>query len=232
MQLCGGASGVTMIYTDLEDLMRYPCAYNSSYTDTWATNFVSNGYNFYRRGTTTVTADGYETLITPNGTYTNVMRIHFIQIYKDSAYIGTPYVINYTNDQYMWYKEGINTQLATIFTLNTSLGNPYTGGTYLTGNVEINDSQEFLISSNLHPNPATDKATIEYTLTKNQKVDIRLINSLGQQVKKDYNTEGLQGNNVVNLEVSDLPNGIYFSQIYVEGNLAASKRFVCAASSK
>jgi hypothetical protein len=231
MQLCGTASSVTMIYSDIEDMMRYPCTYNSTYTDTWATNFNSGGYNFHRKGTTTVTADSYGTLITPNGTYTNVMRIHFVQTYQDSAYIGAPYIINYVNDEYMWYKEGINAQLATMFTINTSTGNNYTGGSYITGNTGLDNSPEFQISSNLYPNPATDKVTIEYTLAKNQNVEIRLINSMGQQIKRDYNSEGVQGKNVVNLEVTNLPDGIYFAQIYVEGNLATSKRFVCAACS-
>ena len=226
LQTCGSYGSIGMIYSDLEDILRYPCAYNSTYTDPWATQFVSGGYTFYRKGNTTVTADSYGTLITPNGTYTNVMRVHFVQSYQDSAYMGVPYLITYTNNEYMWYKEGINIQIATIYTLNASTGSTYTGGSYLTGSVGINDFPEQQLTANLYPNPANDQVSIEYSLTSNQNVDLRLINSMGQQVKTDYNTEGIQGNNIISLNIEDLPEGIYFAQLLIDGKIAATKRFI------
>lgn len=226
LQLCGSYGSIGMVYSDFEDMLRFPCTYNSTYTDSWATQFSSGGYTFYRKGNTTVTADSYGTLITPNGTYTNVMRVHFVQSYKDSAYIGTPYLINYTNDEYMWYKEGINIQIATVYTTSVSNGSTYTGGSYITGNVGINDSPEQQLATNIYPNPAKDQVSIEYSLTSNQNVDYRLINSMGQQVKAVYNTEGIQGNNTLKLDVADLPDGIYFTQLLIDGKIAATKRFI------
>jgi len=226
LQTCGAYGSIAMIYSDFEDMLRYPCTYNSTYIDPWATQFVSGGYTFYRKGNTTVTADSYGTLITPNGTYTNVMRVHVVQSYQDSAYMGTPYLISYTNNEYMWYKEGINIQIATVYTVNTSTGSTYTGGSYLTGSVGVNDSPEQQLTANLYPNPANDQVSIEYSLTSNQNVDLRLINSMGQQVKTDYNTEGIQGNNTIKLDVADLPDGIYFTQLLIDGKIAATKRFI------
>lgn len=214
-------------YSDPEDLLRYPFNYNDTYSDTWATQFLSGGYNFYRKGTTTLTADGYGTLITPGGTYTNTMRVHLVQVYQDSVSIqGTQSIITYTNDEYVWFKEGIHNQLAIMYSLTSSSGGPYTGGNYISVITEIDDISDFTSSINLFPNPASDKIALDITLAKNQKVDICLFNYLGQQIEINKVIDGVEGVNATQLDVSSLSNGIYFVQIVLDGNIASYKRFV------
>lgn len=227
LQNSGIASGTTpIVYSNFEDYLHFPCAFNNTFTDSWAASFVSGGYTFYRTGSTTVTADSYGTLITPNGTYTNVMRIHFVQVYQDSAYVGMPYIITYNNDEYMWYKDGAHVQIAAVYTLTSSSGGPYTGGSYVLGSVGINNAADFISSSNVFPNPAVDKLTVDFTLTENKKVDVQLYNALGQKMEQNQSANGVQGLNTVQLDVATLPQGIYFAQIILEGNIAATKRFV------
>lgn len=218
-------SNVVMSYSNPEDFMHFPFSYNNTYSDPWAVQFVNGGYTFYRTGTTTVTADGYGTLTTPNGTYTNVLRIHYVQTYQDSAYVGTPYIIAYSNDEYLWYKEGIHLPLATVYTL-TANGSPTTAGTYTTGNLGIDNPSALISSSNIYPNPATDIVNIEFTLTENQKADVRLFNAIGEQLTINQSTNGFQGENNMQLDVADLSEGVYFAQIMLNGNIAATKRFV------
>lgn len=226
-QFYGIASSTTLMsYSNPEDFLRFPFTYNDTYYDTWAVQFVNGGYTFYRTGTTTVTADGYGTLITPNGTYNNVLRIHFVQVYQDSANIGGPYIVSYNNDEYMWYKEGVHVQLATLYNLTTSAGGPYTGGSYATGSLGVENAPLLISSVNLFPNPATDQVTVDFTLTENQAVEIKLFNDLGQQVKISQSVGGVQGLNMLQLDVADLPEGIYFAQLLCKENVAATKRFV------
>lgn len=78
-QFYGAVTSATMSYSNPEDFLHFPFTYTNTYTDSWATTFISGGYTFYRTGTTTVTADGYGTLITPSGTFSNVLRVHFIK---------------------------------------------------------------------------------------------------------------------------------------------------------
>jgi len=228
MQLTGIVAGPPTVFTysNFEDWMHFPFTYNNTYTDTWSATFVSGGYNFTRSGSTTVTADSYGTLITPNGTYTNVLRVHFVQVYQDSTYIGTPYIITYNNDEYMWYKDGVHSALAAVFNLTTSASAPSSGGIYLTGSVGINELPNYITSYSVFPNPAIDKITINFTLTENKKVDILLFNSLGQKMEINQNTNGFQGLNSVQLNVATLPKGIYFAQVLLDGNIAVTKRFV------
>lgn len=221
------ASGsVIMPYSNPEDYLHFPFNYNNTFSDTWATQFLSGGYTFYRTGTTTVTADGYGTLITPTATYTNVMRVHMVQDYRDSTYIGMPYIITYNNDEYVWYKEGTHYQIATIYTLTSSSGGLYYGGSYVAGSTGIDNSSDFISSSSLFPNPATDKVTIDFTLTENKEVNVQMLNATGQQVIMNQNAKGNRGLNTIQLDVANLSEGIYFAKITLDGNIATTKRFV------
>ena len=227
MQGYGIVSGtVVMSYSNPEDYLHFPFNYNNTYSDPWATQFQNGGYTFYRSGTTTVTADGYGTLITPAGTYTNVMRVHFVQVYKDSAYIGMPYVITYNNDEYMWYKEGTHYQLATVYTMTSSAGGLYNGGSYATNGTGIEYMQELISSVNVFPNPTSDIVTIDFMLTENKEVHIQLFSPISQQVVVNQNTFGNQGVNAVQFDVSNLSEGIYFARISFDGNIAAARSFV------
>jgi hypothetical protein len=62
---CSG--GIT--YTSPKTVLQFPFNYTNSFTDTYSTGTGT--------GTVTTTYDGYGTLITPSGTYTNVTRVTF-----------------------------------------------------------------------------------------------------------------------------------------------------------
>ncbi len=219
-------SGVVIPFSNPEDFLHFPFSYNNTYTDTWAGQFQNVGSTFYRRGTTTVTADGYGTLITPIGTYTNVMRVHFVQDYQDSVYSGAPYIFTYYNDEYLWYKNGVHYQLAAVYTFTTSQSGTSHGSSYVSSSVGVEDVSGIIHSSSIFPNPATDKVTLNFTLTENKNVDIQLFNSIGQQEMISQNANCFQGENTLQLDVSILPEGIYFVKISLNGNVAATKRFL------
>ncbi|MCW3084720.1 MAG: hypothetical protein JWP12_2086 [Bacteroidetes bacterium] len=222
------SGGVIMSFSNPEDFLRFPFTYNNTYSDPWAVNFVNGGYTFYRTGHTVVTADAYGTLITPAGTFTNVTRIHFHQIYQDSAYVGIPYVITYDNDEYLWYKDGTHSSLAATFTFTNSLSaTPSQSSFYLSAGIAgVNDIDQSLSAYNVYPNPAVNNITLGFTLTENKTVETTIYNAIGQQVQTGSTVDAIQGENTLTLDVSTLPEGIYFAQIMVEGNLAGTKRFV------
>lgn len=222
------SSGVVMSYSNPEDYLRFPFTYLNTYIDPWATTFVNAGYTFYRTGTTTITADGYGTLITAAGTFTNVTRVHMVQDYQDSAYFGTPYVITYLNDEYFWYVNGTHAALAATFDFTSSAGSPVQGSFFLGTAVGIDDINASLSNVNLFPNPATDHLTVDFTLTENKAVQVQVFNAIGQEMEISQYGDGMTGSNTIRLNVTDLPEGIYYAQIMLDGNIAATKRFVIA----
>lgn len=227
LQNCNGvASGsITIQYTDLEDQLHFPFNYNNSYSDTWQGSYAILSTNFIRKGTTTVTADGYGTLTTPAGTFTNVMRVHLYTAYKDSI-ISNGFVFNRTDEEYRWYAPNSHYHVASVYTSTNSSNPNTTGGSYMDNfvNVGINEYQNQFSNVNLFPTPASDVLNISFPESISNNVEVSVSNVQGQELKKQiYNTQ-LSSNQTMN--VSDLPAGVYFLQLKADGVASCNKRFV------
>lgn len=225
-QMYGIEVSISFVYSNPEDLLRFPFSYPNTYTDTWAAIFTS-GVTFNRKGSTTVTADGTGTLITPSGTYTNVLRLHSVQTYSDSADLGgTPYIITYNNDQYFWYKDGIHFPLASTYNLTSSASSPSTGGYYTDVQVGILENEFLAKNLSVIPNPARNNISVSYSLEKNSQVTISILNSIGEEVLINQTFENLIGNHLLNIDISTLKKGIYFIRILANEELATKKLII------
>jgi hypothetical protein len=212
-QFHGIEGSASIIYSNPEDLLRFPFNYSDSYSDSWVASFTS-GLTFYRDGVTTVTADASGTLITPNGTVTNVLRIHMVQEYTDSADLGgSPYIVDYINDQYFWYKDGYHFPIASTYTLTPSNSAPSTGGFYTDLNIGIKENSLLSNKLTLTPNPANKFVKVDYDLVRNSVVDISIINIIGEDVLTFQSSEKLMGKNTSTLNLSGLDKGIYFVKV-------------------
>jgi len=227
------SASIKTIYSNPEDYMHYPFTYNDTYTDYFVgvTTNTASPYNNYRRGSTTVTADGYGTLTTPAGTFGGVLRVHFVQNYQDSSNIGgTDYFTTYVNDQYMWYLDGNHTAIASTFTLVTTFfGSPTTtsGAQYINNViVGISENSNVEIPITLYPNPAAKEVAVKIQTESNSAIEIRLINSLGVEVSKTMFTNSMIGENELKLDIGNLPEGIYFAQINLDGTLTSTRKLV------
>jgi hypothetical protein len=225
-QYYGADNGtLAMVYSNPEDFLHFPFTFNNTFTDAWATSFT-NTYTFYRTGSTTATADGYGTLTTPDGTFTGVTRVHFVQTYQDSANImSMPYIITYQNDEYMWYLNGNHYPIATVYTLTTSVSNPVTGGSYTSNVVGVHENSS-LTSLSFAPNPANDQVQFTFGLGNAQQVRIDMFNTAGQLVGAPVSASGNAGENVIRMDVAALPEGIYFATINLDGVPASTEKIV------
>jgi hypothetical protein len=219
------SNSVVMPYSNPEDLLRFPVHYNDTYVDPFSTQFVNSGYTYYRSGTATVTADAWGTLTTPAGTYTNVMRVHLVEAYQDSADFGGPFIITYNNDEYLWYKEGTHIQLAWVYTITNSISGSTSVGAYMEAGSGV-EALEVLTGANISPNPARNMINIDFSLSQEQDAIIRVYNAVGQEVKASQTIDGQAGENSVQLDVGDLPQGCYYAQLMLNGKLLAPQRFV------
>jgi hypothetical protein len=225
------AGGVVITYSNPEDLMHYPFTFNNTYSDTWGGQFVASGFTVYRAGTTTVTADGHGTVTTPSGTYPNSLRVHLQQSYKDSSNIfGTPVLNTYTNDQYMWFDNNRHLAVASVYTLTSVVngGAPSTssGGTFFGNPVGISSHSAFAGSVKIYPNPATLNLAVNIELERAEPVELKVFNSLGEEVGAAVSAAGVAGENVYRLDVGKFSEGIYFVQVRIAGALSATRRFV------
>lgn len=225
LQNYGTSTGTVLIkYSNPEDQMRYPFAMGDSYVDPFVATFTSGGYNWKRVGTTSVTADAYGTLQLPGGTYSNVLRVHFVQDYKDSTNIGMPYELTYYNDMYMWYLPNNHMSIFSTYDLTTDFGNT-TGSSILTGVVGLEEQASSLKSLNFYPNPTTDGIiNLDLNLNTNLNYEVVLTDNLGREVFRTEKQTGFEGYNFSTFNVSGISAGLYNFNIIAEGKTLTTKK--------
>lgn len=78
--------------------------------------------------------------------------------------------------------------------------------------------------SNLYPNPSSNELNIGLNLPAEKQVSIQVINMLGQQILNTSNSYGM-GSQLITMDVSAYPAGIYFCNVVVD-NQTYTKKFV------
>ncbi len=100
-------TGVVIGYFNTKKILTLPVAYGTIHQSYYHAS--ASGTPVY--GLLTQTLDGSGTLITPEGTFSNVVRIHSHDNFYVETNLGNLY---YTEDTYTWYKAGIKDELASI----------------------------------------------------------------------------------------------------------------------
>ncbi len=124
----GDLEGTTLItYTDPMQMMAFPMTSTLVASDNHVASFSISGLTFNRVGTTSILCNSSGTLITPEGTFTDVLRVRLQMDYVDT-YVGGP--LTYSVIAYAWYKAGIHKELASVVEITSPQGiNSY--GQYL-----------------------------------------------------------------------------------------------------
>jgi len=235
-QYYGNYNGSTLqAYSNPEDLLRYPFTYGNSYSDPYTCDYTSSAPE-YRKGTVTVRADGYGTLILPNGTFSNVLRVHMVESQVDSANLsGFISLGTYVRSEYAWYLTGNAWMIASCdsITINTVLNGTVGTPTYVTTggytsviHAGIEEADNLLQSMHLFPNPSHGVVTLQFNLNKTSKYEVKLFNYSGQQVGETFQEEGMEGSNLREINTADLSKGIYFVQVTDEHSNVFSRKIV------
>jgi hypothetical protein len=76
----------------------------------------------------------------------------------------------------------------------------------------IEEEESLKNKINIYPNPAENQLFVELKNEKNEPIDMRLYNVLGEMVYEKMAEANLQ-NGIFTLDISQIPNGTYFLQI-------------------
>lgn len=214
-QISGNEIDFLTIYTDPEDGLHLPVHYGDSYDyysyfeQYFAGNFLAEND---RNGS--VTADAYGTIITPNGTYSNVLRL----IIEETSF-------GETNTQYAWYDVNhFNPVL--LYETSTDMETPNT--LYYTTNeiTSVIDATEEEFQWEAWSDAASNQINIELPMLGNMKTaELILYNMEGR-------TLGAKTISLGNTSYTfDVPNGVNCETLLLQlktnkGNLI-KKVWVC-----
>ncbi len=174
-------------------------------------------------GSATVTADGTGTLIVGTSSYTDVIRVHTIEV-SEGIILGSPAII--TRESYVYYDLAADNM--PIFIHGSVLAELGAGGDFgftavysidnITDMVGIEETTNEKLDLSVYPNPTTGNFATISTVEGTESLTI--LNSLGQVVST-YNNPGTQ----IKVDVSDLNRGVYFVQA-IKGSATRTEKFV------
>lgn len=216
--------GVSIPYSDPEEMLHFPFTYGTTFTDHFAATFT-NGVTFYRSGTITVTGDAYGTLKTPSGTFVNTIRVHRVENYHDSAnYGGAPLIMQYVSDIYTWYSPLVREILASTSSLTTMGGTPVQSFMYSdivpTGVAGISNLEASL---DLYPNPVQGQLNVKFRLNMAQDLRISVTDILGKEVATIAEGKFQSGDQQFTFNTSSLAAGMYVVRVQSGENTVVRK---------
>lgn len=212
MELVGlDAGGTVFTYSNPQTYMQFPVTSSYNYTDACAASFSVSGYAFNRAGTIQSEYSGTGTLITPEGTFTNVVRIKSTQTNTDTYAGGT---INSSIVAYNWYKAGVNHELANVSDITGAQTSQSAYYTSVPANLGLDDNE--LINLLMFPNPTTGSIHINSDEVIS-KVEV-------YQLSGELAMEQSSNNTSLEMDLSALNTGMYLVKVYGTNGAVSVKR--------
>lgn len=208
------------LYTDNDDALKYPLTYQDSYTFSSRQEVSGFGFTAVYGIEGTVTADGYGSLTTPAGTFTDVLRFRVQRIRIDSSFfVGQ----KDTAVQYIWMQEGNATALLVYETTTSEDEEPSLNWTSPNNaNGIFGPLAEKEKEINIFPNPGSSNFQLELSdFSLHEDIQIEVLDLQGKLL---YEKEMRNNGNIISLSLADFSPGIYqISLRDAEGNWARKK---------
>lgn len=202
---------LSVSYSNPQAVLSFPFTYSNQITDSFYCVF-NVGYNIFKRGLALIEADGYGNLILPSGTYTNVLRVHYIINTKDSSQNG---VSNYTQEYYYWFKEWNHNPVAYMMVTPTQSG-------YYLNNI-FTGINEYETIFDIYPNPCSDILILNINNSALENIQLRIYDLSGKEI---LFKNMLPGENNKTIDISTLSCGTYILCMYSSNKVIETKKII------
>lgn len=220
------AEDVAIVYSDEGKYLQFPCTYQTAWTDDVAASFEVEEMTVTRTGNIDVIADGHGTLIMPDATIPNVLRLHWVENTTDMM---AGFEMNAVYDSYLYYVEGRSYPLVQLVTGTISfLGNETTVQfTQWNGDISTDIETASVPDQELQawPNPAQDLVSLRVPAEMAGEVFIQFHDATGKAV---YNGRFMTDvNRAIGIPLDQLNSGIHMvTAIDAEGRTATIRLIV------
>lgn len=208
----------TRFYHDGVINLKFPSTFEDTFIDGFASNFNHNGSSVSRTGTVDVTYDGYGTLILPDVTIPNTIRIRTV---KETIDVSGGTTI-YTDTLYHWYSPNLSDYVLYYY-VSVYQGNVGSFASLMHSDHIASIGYENKVTKTnikLYPNPAKNSVNIELP-TSNTNYLIKIFTSEGQLIKSvDLKVE------MSSIDISDFSKGLYLMEIVGPENVFTKKFMV------
>lgn len=217
--------GQTVPLSNSASYLPFPCTFQSSWEDDIGGTLDFQGFPLEVTGSVIGIADGYGTLVLPEGSVSDVMRVRRVT----STAIATPFGNFQLEDEtYSFYKAGVGLPILEISNTNGDLlGSP----------VEIQTLQWIDLTSvgldelgqrsgnlMLWPNPTTERVSILVDANVGQRLQIEVLDVQGRSMTAVPATTVGMGARLQEVDLQGLPAGMYMVRVLDEKGLQMTGR--------
>ncbi len=230
-----GNPAVVIPYSNPQLYMQYPFTYNTSFSDNFGSNYISNGTPTVRSGTINVTGDAWGTINLPIGSFPNALRVKYIISTKDSSNPGAPIVFVTNTTSYVWFVPGkkypvfeivYSTLLfnGTLFASSKTVN--YNASSTPIGIQQISTEvpDDYDLSQN-YPNPFNPNTVIRFQIRRSSDVRLVVYDILGKQITELVNQNKNAGTYEVDWNASGIPSGVYYYKLSA-GDYSETKKMI------
>lgn len=208
------ANNFTLTYTDTPIELKFPTTYLQSFTDT--SSYTVNGVTTNTNDV--ITVDGYGTVKTPGGTYTNVLRVKkasTVNISMGGSTVSTTQITTYT-----WYKNN-REQIAGFSVSNMTFPMPQALPStfqYTTNATNLAVKETFVEKpAVLYPNPTKDgKVWIDIKNNSMKSISVYDISGKNILTLPAGQTKQTEGKYMIDLQ--SYPDGSYIIKVETDQN--------------
>ncbi len=193
-------------YSNPITFITFPFTLGSSYTDTYAYTQPGTSGN----GTVAVSGAGAGTLQTPGKSFSNVLKVSYN--FTETVTSGTSTSTSGGTEE-MYYNASSKFPLLTVYSVTSgslTFSGAQLGQFAFTGIAETKTQIHF----NIHPNPTSNhEVTINFNVNESDSYTVKVINTIGQEVKTIELSEMSAGQHSSTIDLQDLSSGIYFLKL-------------------
>ena len=219
------ASDLLIVNSDEGKYLPFPCTYQTTWSDDVIAAFTSDGFDVFRNGTITGTADGYGTLTMPFGNVNDVLRIHWHEETSDSTEF---FVFESVYDSYLYYAAGQSYPLVQLVSTSITFMGQTTTTEYAQWVDELNTGATGTSGPehgmDLFPVPVSGTLNISLPEHFSGSPLLAITDAEGRTVRGGRNASvtGRRGS----IDVVDLAAGMYQLTAVDENGQRATRRFI------
>lgn len=212
------------VYTNPRTVLAFPLSYNDSFSDTYESEMENEAETgamvSTEAGTINAVVDGYGTLTTPAGTFSDVLRVRY-EIASTTA-ISLDGVELFTGEstgtEYEYYKSGIPIPLASLkTTLTLFMGEVVeensSGGYFIDMSVGLAENEPLFTNVQVFPMPVSTYIELQLNSKAGVPSNFTLLSAAGKMVHQWNQQLVNTGLNQLRLELPELATGTYLLQI-------------------
>jgi hypothetical protein len=217
-----GQLGVNVVCNNSIREFPFPMNYNQQSIDLLSCNFNQLGVTFNRTGAVTSRYDGTGTLILPQSTVTDVIRVRVQELSNDAANVqGFPISNQNINTTWYFFKPNVPFALMVYSELQGTLNPTQVNTVRYNSQTDLSVYEQAAGNNVWLVQPGSDRiARIIGDIPGNSEFRLRLLDYSGRML---HATSGESEHGLISVPVSELPSGIYILELNLNGNVQSFK---------